>query len=63
MGDLFGVFFGTMVDGKEENPGQNLLGKLVCRSAFIQKFCYAARRDLQHLIQLLNLRWMVKERT
>ena len=39
MDDLFGVFFETMIDGKGEDSCQNLWGKSVCRSAFIQKVC------------------------
>ena len=51
-GDLF---FRTMINGKGEYLYQNLGGKPVCRSARVQKVCYAPRRDPQDFIQFSNL--------
>ena len=56
MGDLLGVFFGTMFNSTIENPRPKLRGKLVRRIALVQKVCYASYRGLPHLVQLSNPR-------
>ena len=56
--NLLGVLFGTVVNGKIEDPCQDLWGEPVRRSAFIQKGSQASYRGPQHLVQFSNLWWV-----
>lgn len=62
MDDLFGVLFGSAIDGKIENPCQKLWRKLVRGSALVQKVRYTLRCGPQYIAQFLNL-WWVCQRT
>ena len=61
--DLLGVMFGTMIDSKIENAHWKLWGKLVCQSILIQKVCYTLCHGLQHLVQFLDIWWVVRGQT
>ena len=57
---MFGVIFGDAINNKTENAREDLWRKTVHRSALVQKVCDTPRRDLQRLVQLAGLWWMVE---